>query len=102
MTDEAFETWRMFTTTAASTAACHCTRTTTISPAGRSRSGSKPVSTPTTPTTSRRPPMPAADDPTDTEEYREEEAEIKRQTEESELYPLTDRHPFPPSHYDKS
>jgi hypothetical protein len=44
----------------------------------------------------------AADDPLDTEEYREEQAEIKRQTEESELYPLTDRHPFPPSHYDKS
>jgi hypothetical protein len=46
--------------------------------------------------------VPAPDDVTDTEEYREEEAEIKRQTEESELYPLTDRHPFPPSHYDKS
>jgi hypothetical protein len=46
--------------------------------------------------------VPAADDPTDTEQYREEQAEIKRQTEESELYPLTDRHPFPPSHYDKS
>lgn len=45
---------------------------------------------------------PAPDDPTDTDEYREAQAEIKRQTEESELYPLTDRHPFPPSHYDKS
>jgi hypothetical protein len=44
----------------------------------------------------------AVDDPLDTEAYREEQAEIKRQTEESELYPLTDRHPFPPSHYDKS
>jgi hypothetical protein len=44
----------------------------------------------------------ATDDPLDTEAYREEQAEIKRQTEESELYPLTDRHPFPPSHYDKS
>jgi hypothetical protein len=44
----------------------------------------------------------ATDDPLDTEQYREEQAEIKRQTEESELYPLTDRHPFPPSHYDKS
>ena len=45
---------------------------------------------------------PAPDDLTDTEEYREEQAEIKRETEESELYPLTERHPFPPSHYDKS
>jgi hypothetical protein len=44
----------------------------------------------------------APDDPTDTEAYREEQAELKRQTEESEVYPLTDRHPFPPSHYDKS
>lgn len=45
---------------------------------------------------------PAAPDLTQTEEYREEQAELKRQTEESELYPLTERHPFPPSHYDKS
>jgi hypothetical protein len=50
---------------------------------------------------------PATDEPvptdlTQTEEYQEEQAEIKRETEESELYPLTDRHPFPPSHYDKS
>jgi len=47
------------------------------------------------------PDVPAPDDPTDAEQYREEQAEIKRETEESELYPLTDRHPFPPSHYDK-
>lgn len=49
---------------------------------------------------------PATDDPvptdlTQTEAYAEEQAEIKRETEESELYPLTEKHPFPPSHYDR-
>ena len=50
---------------------------------------------------------PATDEPvpaglTETEEYQEEQAEIKRETEESELYPLTERHPFPPTRYDRS
>jgi hypothetical protein len=45
---------------------------------------------------------PVPTDLTETEEYQEELAEIKRQTEESELYPLTDRHPFPPTRYDRT
>ncbi|GAA3130815.1 hypothetical protein JOF29_007518 [Kribbella aluminosa] len=38
----------------------------------------------------------------DTEEYQESEAELRREESEGEIYPLTDRHPFPPSHYDRS
>lgn len=50
---------------------------------------------------------PATDTPpftdvTDTEIYREERAEIKRQLEEGELYPLTEQHPFPPTRYDRT
>jgi hypothetical protein len=41
-------------------------------------------------------------DPRATEEYAEEKAEARRQSEESELYPIDDDHPFPPSHYDRS
>jgi hypothetical protein len=40
-------------------------------------------------------------DVTETEEYQEEGAEIDRQASEGELYPLTEKHPFPPTHYDK-
>jgi hypothetical protein len=40
-------------------------------------------------------------DVTQTEEYLEEGAEIDREASEGELYPLTEKHPFPPSHYDK-
>jgi hypothetical protein len=40
-------------------------------------------------------------DVTETEEYLEEGAEIDREAAEGELYPLTEKHPFPPSHYDK-
>jgi hypothetical protein len=40
-------------------------------------------------------------DVTQTEEYLEEGAEIDRQASEGELYPLTEKHPFPPTHYDK-
>ncbi|MGW7680131.1 hypothetical protein ACWGID_05285 [Kribbella sp. NPDC054772] len=50
---------------------------------------------------------PATDDPVptdvrDTEEYQEAEAELRHEESEGEIYPLTDRHPFPPSHYDRS
>jgi hypothetical protein len=38
----------------------------------------------------------------DSADYQEETAEIRREIAEGELYPLTDKHPFPPSHYDKS
>ena len=41
-------------------------------------------------------------DPTDTEAYREEVAEVNRELAEGELYTLTDRHPFPPTRYDRS
>jgi hypothetical protein len=49
---------------------------------------------------------PATDEPvptdlTESEDYQETEAEIRREEEEGEIYPLTDRHPFPPSHYDR-
>ena len=44
---------------------------------------------------------PQAFDVTETEEYLEEGAEIDREASEGELYPLTEKHPFPPSHYDK-
>jgi hypothetical protein len=39
-------------------------------------------------------------DVTETEEYLEEGAEIDRQASEGELYPLTEKHPFPPTRYD--
>jgi hypothetical protein len=41
----------------------------------------------------------SASDPADTEEYQEEIAMIRRQMSEGELYPLTDKHPFPPTRY---
>jgi hypothetical protein len=41
-------------------------------------------------------------DPTDTDENREAAAEISREMSEGELYPLTEKHPFPPTHYDRS
>jgi hypothetical protein len=49
---------------------------------------------------------PATDEPvptdlTESEDYQETEAEIRREEEEGEIYQLTDRHPFPPSHYDR-
>ena len=39
---------------------------------------------------------------TDTEIYQEERAEVKRELEEGELYPLTEKHPFPPTRYDRT
>jgi hypothetical protein len=40
-------------------------------------------------------------DPAATEEYQEETAEIRRQMSEGEIYPLTDKHPFPPTRYEE-
>ncbi|MBV9058914.1 MAG: hypothetical protein JO296_11930 [Pseudonocardiales bacterium] len=45
---------------------------------------------------------PPLGDVTDTEVYEEERAEVKRQLEEGELYPLTEEHPFPPTRYDRT
>lgn len=45
---------------------------------------------------------PPADDPTDTDVFREERAEIVRQQDAGELGPITDERPFPPTHYDRS
>ncbi|TCC54286.1 hypothetical protein E0H73_39275 [Kribbella pittospori] len=50
---------------------------------------------------------PATDEPvptdlTESEEYQEAEAEFRREESEGEVYPLTEKHPFPPSHYDRS
>jgi hypothetical protein len=44
---------------------------------------------------------PLPTDPTETDRYQDAEAEIRRESAEGELYPLTDRHAFPPSHYDR-
>jgi hypothetical protein len=41
-------------------------------------------------------------DPTATEEYQEENAELHRQESEGEVYPLTEEHPYPPTRYDRS
>jgi hypothetical protein len=50
---------------------------------------------------------PATDEPvptdvTQSEVYEEAKAELDREESEGEIYPLTERHPFPPSHYDRS
>lgn len=50
---------------------------------------------------------PATDTPlltdiTDSEIYQKERAEVKRELEEGELYPLRDKHPFPPTRYDRT
>lgn len=50
---------------------------------------------------------PATDEPVPTDvtqsaEYQDAEAELQREESEGEIYPLTDRHPFPQSHYDRS
>jgi hypothetical protein len=45
---------------------------------------------------------PLLTDNTDSEIYQEERAEVKRELEEGELYPLTDKHPFPPTRYDRT
>ena len=35
-----------------------------------------------------------------TEQYQEERAEIRREEEKGELYPIDEEHPFPPTRYD--
>jgi hypothetical protein len=40
-------------------------------------------------------------DPTNTDEYRDEVAEVRRQVAEGELRPLTEENPFPPTRYDE-
>jgi hypothetical protein len=45
---------------------------------------------------------PPPEDVTQTEEYLEEKAEIRRELDEGELHVRGERDPFPPSHYDRS
>ncbi len=45
---------------------------------------------------------PPAYDPALDEAYQEEVGEVKREESEGELYPLTDKHPTPPTRYDRS
>ena len=50
---------------------------------------------------------PATDTPPDpedlalNEDWEEERAEVRRQEDEGELYPITERHPFPPTRYEE-
>ncbi len=41
-------------------------------------------------------------DPAEDATFQEEAAEVRREEAEGELYPLTEKHPYPPSHYDRS
>jgi hypothetical protein len=43
---------------------------------------------------------PLTDDITQTDVYQEERAEIVRQEEKGELYPIDEEHPFPPTRYE--
>jgi hypothetical protein len=43
---------------------------------------------------------PLSDDITQTELYKEERAEIEREYEKGELYPIDEEHPFPPTRYE--
>jgi hypothetical protein len=45
---------------------------------------------------------PPIQDLTQSEEFQEEEAEIRREEDEGELRPITERHPYPPTRYDRS
>jgi hypothetical protein len=36
------------------------------------------------------------------EDFQEEKAEIRHEEEEGELYPINERHPFPPTRYDRT
>jgi hypothetical protein len=45
---------------------------------------------------------PPVQDLTQSEEFQEEEAEIRREEDEGELRPITERHPYPPTRYDRS
>ena len=44
---------------------------------------------------------PPAGDVTETQEYLDERAEIRRELDEGELRGRGDQNPFPPSHYDR-
>ena len=44
------------------------------------------------------PPQP--EDITQTEEYQEERAEVRREEDKGELYRIDEEHPFPPTRYD--
>jgi hypothetical protein len=43
---------------------------------------------------------PLSDDITQTDVYREERAEIERELDKGELYPIDEEHPFPPTRYE--
>jgi hypothetical protein len=43
---------------------------------------------------------PVTDDIRQTDVYREERAEIDREEEKGELYPIDEEHPFPPTRYE--
>jgi len=43
---------------------------------------------------------PLTDDITQTEVYQEERAEVQREYEKGELYPIDEEHPFPPTRYE--
>lgn len=45
---------------------------------------------------------PPVTDITQTEEFQEARAEIRHEEDEGELHPITERHPFPPTRYDRS
>jgi hypothetical protein len=40
-------------------------------------------------------------DPTQDEQFEEERGVFRRQVDEGLIYPLTDKHPFPPTRYDE-
>jgi hypothetical protein len=43
---------------------------------------------------------PLTDDVRQTEVYQDERAEIRRQEDKGEIYPIDEQHPFPPTRYD--
>ncbi len=45
---------------------------------------------------------PPPEDITLNEDWQEERAEVRRQEDEGELRPITERHPFPPTRYEES
>ena len=45
---------------------------------------------------------PPAPDLTESDEFHEARAEVRREEDEGELRPVTERHPFPPTRYDRS
>src|ERR1700735_1394403 len=51
------------------------------------------------PPATHAPPPPAL---TQSEECQEEQAEIRREEDEGELRPIPERHPYPPTRYDRS